>query len=144
MDVELPLAIEQAFRTHQPYASRIRGLHAVKATSVFGLLATSLVVTVSTGCDAVINQQDVVPQVEAILAQSQIPCDVSVTFEGVGEGDADNAYAMIRLKAVGAPGQGNVDVETLMTRSRGGWDVEPKGAYALRSKATTLCTGVQE
>lgn len=118
MDVELPLAIEQALGAHHPHASRNRGLGAVKATSVFGLLATSLVVTVSTGCDAEIKEQDVVPQVDA--------------------------YTMIRLKAVGASGRGNVEVETLMTRSIRGWDVEPKAANTLRSKATTLCTGGQE
>lgn len=116
----------------------------MKATSLVVLFATSLAITVSTGCDAGVKERDVVPQVETILAQSQIPCDVSVTFEGVGEGDADNAYAMIRVKTVHASEQGSAEVEILMIRSSGGWNVDPKGAAALRREAITLCEGGQE
>ena len=77
---------------------------AMKATKLFGFLAMALMLTMVTGCGVAIEGRDVVPQVEKILAQSHLACDMSVTFQGVGEGDADTAYAMIHLKTAGSSG----------------------------------------
>lgn len=100
-----------------------------------GLLALLLA-----GCGRGPSGDELISQAKRILSEANPGCAIDVAFNGVGEGDADNAYAAIRLEAGPANGRRSKDVEVLVSDFKSGrWDIQQGGSTQLVDAAIQLC-----
>jgi hypothetical protein len=100
-----------------------------------GLLASLLA-----GCWRGPSGDEIVSQTHRILSEMNSDCVVDVAFNGVGEGDADNAYAAIHLETGPANDRLSKDVEVLVSDMRSGrWDIQQEGSTQLVEAAIQLC-----
>ena len=108
-------------------------------TSIHFTLASALF-TLLSGCGRGPDGGGLVSQAERILSQGKPDCALEVSFEGVGEGDADDAYATLRLKAGPASDRRVRDVEVLVSRLESDrWEISQVGSEQLIEMATNLC-----
>lgn len=102
-----------------------------------GLLALLLA-----GCERGPSGDELVSQTKRILSNPNPGCAIDVAFNGIGEGDADNAYAEIRLETGPANGRRSKDVEVLVSDLKTGrWDIQQQSSTQLIDAAIQLCKG---
>lgn len=105
----------------------------------FPLLLLSPLVLVS--CSQGPQSQDIVQQVQQVLTEASVSCSVKVAYNGVGEGDADNAYASLTFAIAEQAGQPKlVPVEVLLSRVNGdGWEVADISKKKIVETASSVC-----
>lgn len=93
------------------------------------------------GCSGQLQGDSVLKQVSEQLSKSDIGCSIETFFKGVGEGDADTAYAMIRLSLGEANARSpDQDVELMFSRQKNGlWVVTSESSEQLISVAKAMC-----
>jgi hypothetical protein len=63
-----------------------------------------------------------------------------VSFEGIGEGDADSAYATFRIEKKSADGSRSGNVEILVARTGShAWKIDERGVNQIVAVARELC-----
>lgn len=98
------------------------------------------VLTLLVGCGRGPSGDELVLQAKRILSEANPGCTVDVAFNGIGEGDADNAYAVIRLETGPASGRRFKDVEVLVSSLKSGrWDIQQESSTQLIGAAIQLC-----
>lgn len=111
----------------------------MKATC-FVVLRAGFLGVLLVGCGQGLDGDDLVSQTERILAEAKPGCPVDATFNGAGEGDADSAYAEIRLETGPASNRRSVDVEVWASNMKSGyWDIQREGSAGLVAAAHRLC-----
>ena len=117
-------------------AARWGSCMATRSTAAFSI-AISLLLT---GCGPRLGSTLVERQVKSLLKESKISCEIAVSFRGVGEGDADNAYAIVRLGARRGNGLPHRDVNMLFSRFPSGkWTLQNASSPDLVKAARELC-----
>ncbi|WP_454832017.1 hypothetical protein [Pseudoxanthomonas wuyuanensis] len=92
------------------------------------------------GCGRGPSGDELVSQTKRTLSEASPGCMIDVAFNGVGEGDADNAYAAIRLETGPAGGRRSKDVEVLVSNWKSGrWEIQQDDATRLVNAANKLC-----
>lgn len=92
------------------------------------------------GCGRGPDGNELAAQVRSILSDSGLECAVDVNFEGIGEGDADSAYATIQLEEGLADGRRSRNVEVLVSRTESRtWKINEQGSNQIIAKARELC-----
>jgi hypothetical protein len=61
-----------------------------------------------------------------------------VSFNGIGEGDSDNAYALVTLTP--REGESPVAAEVLLSRLSGRWQITQQSSQQLVKAAKEICT----
>lgn len=103
------------------------------------MLAAALFALIA-GCGQGSDGDELVSQAERILSQCKPDCALEISFAGVGEGDADNAYATLRLKTGPASDRRARDVEVLVSRLESDrWEISQVGSEQLIEMAAELC-----
>lgn len=83
---------------------------------------------------------EVVSQAKQVLSEAKIGCDIDVLFQGVGEGDSDFAYAIIRLESASGGTRNFKDVEVLVSDwNSGRWKLQQVAVMPLVEAAKELC-----
>lgn len=91
-------------------------------------------------CERGPQSEEVVSQAEQVLSEAHIGCAIDVLFQGVGEGDSDNAYAIIRLETDAGNTRSFKDVEVLVSDwGYGRWKLQQAAATQLVRAAKELC-----
>ena len=92
------------------------------------------------GCERGPNGNELVSQTKRILSESHPGCAIDVVFNGIGEGDADNAYAEMHLEAGPENGRRSKDVEVLVSDFESNhWNIHRVGSDQLTEAAIQLC-----
>ncbi|WP_141400850.1 hypothetical protein [Pseudoxanthomonas wuyuanensis] len=92
------------------------------------------------GCGRGPSGDELVSQTKRILLEASLGCTIDVTFNGIGEGDADNAYAAIRLETGPASDRRSTDVEVLVSDWKSDhWEIQQDDATRLVDAANQLC-----
>lgn len=109
-------------------------------TNFCAALLSGLLTLLLAGCGRGPSGDELVLQTKHILSEASLGCAIDVAFNGVGEGDADNAYAAIRLETGPAKGRRSKDVEVLVSDLKSGrWDIQQAGSTQLVDAAIQLC-----
>lgn len=109
-------------------------------TSGRAVLRGGLLAVLLTGCGQGPSGDELVSQTRSILAEANPGCPIDATFNGVGEGDADSAYAGIRLETGPEGSRRSTDVEVLISNMRSDrWEVQQRGSTELMAAAHRLC-----
>lgn len=113
----------------------VKRLVSLRAVSMSVMLALLLV-----SCERDIEGDELVSQAERILSAATPGCAIDVASGGIGEGDADHAYAIIRLET-GPPGdRQSKDVEVLVSDFESDyWRIQQHGSTQLVDSAIQLC-----
>lgn len=107
------------------------------ATRCNGLVFLLLIILALNGCSSRIEGKDVASQAQSTLSKAYPGCSISVSFKGIGEGDSDNAYAMVTLTSRNDP----VNVELLLSRwKEGRWRIAQQSSQQLVRAAKEICT----
>jgi hypothetical protein len=86
------------------------------------------------------QSEEVVSQAQQVLSEAQIGCAIDVLFQGVGEGDSDSAYAIIRLETGAGSTHRFKDVEVLVSDwNSDRWKLQQAAATQLLEAAKELC-----
>lgn len=102
--------------------------------TLLGLIALALI-----GCSAQIDEKDIALQGKDILSKAYPSCSVEVRFEGVGEGDSENAYA--RLTLTSNKIDSSVDAEIFISRwNKKRWEITQQSSQELIKAAREICT----
>lgn len=106
----------------------------------FRVVLAGSVLTLLVGCGRGPSGDELVSQTKRILSEANPDCGIDVVFNGIGEGDADSAYAAIRLETGSANGRRSKDVEVLVSDLKSGrWDIQQAGSTQLVDAAIQLC-----
>lgn len=109
-------------------------------TNFCAVLLCGLLMLLISGCGRGPNGDELVSQTKRILSEANPGCAIGVAFNGIGEGDADSAYAAIRLEAGPVNSRRSKDVEVLVSDVKSGrWDIQQVGSTQLVDAATELC-----
>jgi hypothetical protein len=103
---------------------------------LFGAMLALLLV----GCERGPSGDELVSQTKRILSEAHPSCTIDVASNGIGEGDADNAYAAMRLETGPAGDRRSKDVEVLVSDWKSGrWAIQQAGSTQLVNAAIQLC-----
>lgn len=106
----------------------------------FRAALVSVTLMLLAGCERGPSGDELVSQTKRILSEAYPGCVIDMAFKGVGEGDADNAYAAIRLETGPAGGRRSKEVEVLVSDLKSGrWDIQQAGSTQLVDAAIQLC-----
>lgn len=104
-----------------------------------GLALLALISLALNGCSTRIEGKDVVSQAQSTLSKAYPSCSLAVSFKGIGEGDSDNAYALVTLAS--GKGENPVDAEVLLSRLNSGrWQITQQSSQQLVRAAKEICT----
>lgn len=106
----------------------------------FRIVLAGAVLALLAGCGRGPSSKELISQTKRLLLEANPGCLIDVDFNDVGEGDADNAYAAIRLETGPVNGRRSKDVEVLVSDLKSGrWDIQQVGSTQLVDAATELC-----
>ena len=107
-----------------------------RTATVLLIVATFLV-----GCTGRLQEVDILKQVNEKLTENKIGCSVSTEYKGVGEGDADTAYATVALqRKKGNASKPSRDIELMFSHQRNeGWLITDDSSRELTSTAKAIC-----
>lgn len=101
---------------------------------------SSVLVLLLAGCGRGPSGDELVSQAKRILSEAPPACAIDVVFNGIGEGDADNAYAAIRLETGPAGDRRFKDVEVLVSDWKSDrWEIHQDDSSRLTNAADQLC-----
>lgn len=102
-------------------------------------LSTPLVLLLA-GCGQGPSGEEIVLRTKRILSEAHLGCTIDVAFNGVGEGDADNAYAAIQLETGPVGDRRSKNVEVLVSDWKSGhWGIQQDDSIRLLNAASQLC-----
>lgn len=108
--------------------------------AIIQISLSAALVLLFAGCWRGPSDDELVSQTKHILSKAHPGCTIDAAFSGVGEGDADNAYAAIRLESGPVDGRQSKNVEVLVTnRKSGQWEIQQNGSARLVDAANQLC-----
>ena len=136
-----PQSLSHCRTAAQPWNARSAAhLGSCMGTNFFPVLLGGLLALLMTGCERGPSGDGLVSQTKRILSEARPGCTIDVVFNGVGEGDADNAYATIRLETGSVDGRRSKDVEVLISDLKSDrWDIQQEGSAQLVDAAIQLC-----
>lgn len=109
-------------------------------TNFCAVLSSGLLTLLLAGCGRGPSGDELISQTKHILLEAHPGCTIDAVFNGIGEGDEDNAYAAIRLETGPANDRRSQDVEVLVSDEKSGrWDIQQAGSTRLADAATQLC-----
>lgn len=111
-------------------------------TNFHVVLLGAMLALLLVGCERGPSGDELVSQTKRILSEAHPGCTIDVAFNGIGEGDADNAYAVMRLETGPAGGRRSKDVEVRVSDWKSGrWDIQKEDSARLINEAIQLCKG---